>query len=258
MKTNCKTRMLACTLLAVGTLFLVSGAGASTGDFYPSYEARVVGHVSLPGKAARQMFVQQEGRKELLYIRQASQQGFTVVDVTKPSRPKVVNHKMAAERVTMVDPGLAIAEQTDAGASRTTGNASSNRAGNVPESVRVLDVSNPAHPRTVQTFDGVTSMAQDDARKLILWRTATGSGFCHTRECCAGMTAAHRMRSRRPCRTAIKGGRGFWMTREGLLAAAAGGAWGGTHPAMHRWQLGGIMRRLLSVRSRVVPDQLLL
>ena len=44
----------------------------------------------------------------------------------------------------------------------------------VVESVRVLDVSDPAHPRTVQNFDGVTSILQDSARNLIY--VANGDG----------------------------------------------------------------------------------
>ena len=35
------------------------------------------------------------------------------------------------------------------------------------ESVRVLDLSDPANPKTLQTFDGVTSVLADDGRRLI-------------------------------------------------------------------------------------------
>ncbi len=47
--------------------------------------------------------------------------------------------------------------------------------GSVPESIRVLDTSDPAHVRTVQTFSEVTSVVPDDARGLIY--VANGDGI---------------------------------------------------------------------------------
>jgi hypothetical protein len=41
--------------------------------------------------------------------------------------------------------------------------------------VRVLDMSDPANPRTLQTFDGVTSVLADDSRSLIY--IANGDGL---------------------------------------------------------------------------------
>jgi hypothetical protein len=174
-----KTAICACAVLTLGALFLTTRADASSGDFYPSYvQARVIGHLPLSG-GARRMFLQQEGRTQYLYVQQPSQQGFTVIDVRKPDRPKVVNH-MRQENLTMVASGLAISQTPDnsatVGTSRATGNTEGARGGgSVPESVRVLDVSDPAHPRTVQTFSGVTSILPDDARGLIY--LANGEGI---------------------------------------------------------------------------------
>jgi hypothetical protein len=84
------------------------------------------------------------------------------------------------ENLTLVSSGLAIAEKPNnsaaVDASRTTGGAEGARGrGSVSESVRVLDVSDPAHPRTVQTFSGVTSVLPDVARGLIY--VANGKGI---------------------------------------------------------------------------------
>jgi hypothetical protein len=35
------------------------------------------------------------------------------------------------------------------------------------ETVRLVDLSDPKHPKTLKTFTGVTSMLPDDSRKLI-------------------------------------------------------------------------------------------
>jgi hypothetical protein len=141
-------------------------ASASPGDFYPSYEAKIVGHVLLSGTPTRQMSLQQEGRKSYLYVRQASQQDYTVFDVTKPARPKQIN-QISQRDLTMIRPGLATSEKPDT--SRSSGQAA-NASGSqtrTPETVRVLDLSDPAHPKTIRTFNGVTNVVRDDGRKLI-------------------------------------------------------------------------------------------
>jgi hypothetical protein len=176
MKTIRNTLRFECLWLLLGAFVLPICAGASTGDFYPSYETKIVGHVVLSGKPTRQMFLQQEGRRAYLYVRQASLHGYTVFDVTKPERPKLVNH-LSQRTLTILDSGLAISETPDtASSSRSVADVSRNQGGSrTPESVRVFDVSNPAHPRTIRTFEGVTSIVRDDARSLIY--VANGDGI---------------------------------------------------------------------------------
>ena len=177
MKTIWKIRSFACVALVLGGLLSTTRADASDGDFYPSYlPAKVIAHLPLSG-GARQMFSQQEGSRQFLYVQQSPQQGVTVIDITKPERPKVVN-QVSLENLTMVSFGLAIFETPEnsatVGASLATGNAEGPHGSGVLESVRVLDVSDPAHPRTVQNFDGVTSMLEDSAQNLFY--VANGDG----------------------------------------------------------------------------------
>jgi len=176
MKTLRKTPRFKCVWLWLGAFILPICAGASQGDFYPSYEAKIVGHVLLSGKSTRQMFLQQEGRKAYLYVRQASQQGYTVLDVTKPERPKLLN-QVSQGNLTILDSGLAISETPDTiSPSHSVGDAGrSQGSSGSPESVRALDLSNPAHPKTIRTFEGVTSFVRDDARNLIY--VANGDGI---------------------------------------------------------------------------------
>ncbi len=180
MTTINRTTRVAVAILALGTLFLTICSYASPGDFYPSHtDAKVIAHLALSGASPRQMFLQQAGRKQYLYLQQPAQETLTLVDVTKPTKPKIVSHVLG-ENLTLVSSGLAIAEKPNnsaaVDASRTTGGAEGARGGgSVQESVRVLDVSDPAHPRTVQTFSGVTSVLPDDARGLIY--VANGEGI---------------------------------------------------------------------------------
>ena len=67
-----------------------------------------------------QLFMQEHGSKQYLYIQQASEEGLTIVDITKPFRPNVVNrvnlpNGASGEQLQMVGAGLAIAEAPDAG-----------------------------------------------------------------------------------------------------------------------------------------------
>jgi hypothetical protein len=182
MKTMWKIRSFACMALTLGALLFTARADASDSDLYPSYlQATVIAHLPLSG-GAQQLFLQQEGRSQYLYVRQPSQRGVTVIDITKPERPKVVS-QLPLENLTMVGSGLAIFEtpensatvRTSLGIPIATGNAEDARGnGAVLESVRVLDVSDPAHPRAVQNFEGVTSILHDSARNLIY--IANGDG----------------------------------------------------------------------------------
>jgi hypothetical protein len=177
MKTILKIRTVTGVVLLVGALLSMPGAGASDSDSYPSYlQAKVIAHLPLSG-GTRQIFLQQEGRRQFLYVQHPSQQGVTVIDITKPERPKVVN-QVPLGNLTMVSFGLAIFETPEnsatVGASLAAGNAEGPREGGVLESVHVLDVSDPAHPRIVQNFDVVTSILQDSARNLFY--VANGEG----------------------------------------------------------------------------------
>lgn len=189
MRTIRKIPKFDCVLLLFSAIVLSIRAGASTGDFYPSYEAKIIAHVTSSGKSIRQMFLQQEGRKNYLYVRQASQQGYRVFDVSKPERPKLVN-RVPQTNLTMLDSGLAISETPDsASPSRSVGGADGSQGGSTSELVRLVDVSDPSHPRIVQIFHGVTSIVRDDTRGLIY--VANGDGIW--------ILAHHKVLRRHPC-----------------------------------------------------------
>ncbi len=123
--------------------------------------ARVVAHLPLEGPVARQMFLQTQGGKQYLYVDQGAKAGYTVVDVSKPSQPTVVKH-VDSGKLRVVGSGLAITETPEGDNSKTVA-----KSHPPTESVKVLDTSDPANPKTVQTFTGVTSIIQDNGRNLV-------------------------------------------------------------------------------------------
>jgi len=120
----------------------------------------------LPQATGSQMLLQRENAKQYLYVQQAAKQGFMVVDVTKSEKPSLLKRTAESNQATsgnleMVSPDVAIAEAPDK--TPTTLTSSSHPT----ETVRVLDLSDPRNPKTLETFNKVTSILPDGSRSLI-------------------------------------------------------------------------------------------
>jgi hypothetical protein len=168
-------------LLVLSTL-IAANAVAKTKSELPTQKASVIAHLSLPGNPVSQVLLRQQGSKQYLYIQQTGKEGFTIVDVTQPEHPTVVKNvtladKSGDEKLEMVGNGLALAETPDSssasGALHELAPAKSEAASDAAtpkpptESIRVLDLSDPKNPRTLQTFNGVTQVLAEDDRNLI-------------------------------------------------------------------------------------------
>jgi hypothetical protein len=148
----------------------------------------VVAHLPLPGAPVSQIFLQGQGGMQYLYIQQASEEGFIIVDVTQ-YRPNVVNrvklpNEASGETLQMVGVGLAIAEAPGAAGAESArnnltpakgeGTLGGGTGGDRPQFVRLLDLNDPATPRTLPTFDTVTSILLDDGQNLIYITNSEG------------------------------------------------------------------------------------
>ncbi len=133
--------------------------------------ATVVAHLALSG-ATSQMDLNENGGKQYLYIGANSNEGLTVVDITNPDQPSVIKrvawpNEASTGRLQIVSGGLAVAEGPD----------SDSMAADPPPSTRtlkVLDLSDPANPRTVLSFSGVTSTLEDEAHNLVFITNGEG------------------------------------------------------------------------------------
>jgi hypothetical protein len=128
--------------------------------------ATVIAHLPLPQATGNQMLLQKENGKQYLYVQQAGKQGFMVVEVSKPEKPSLLKRTAESNQATsgnleMVSPDVAIAEapeKTPATLTSTT---------HPTETVRVLDLSDPRNPKTLETFNKVTSLLPDGGHGLI-------------------------------------------------------------------------------------------
>jgi hypothetical protein len=128
--------------------------------------ATVIAHLSLPQATGSQMLLQRENSKHYLYVQQAGKQGFMVVDVSNPEKPTLLKRTAESNQSTsgnlaMVSPDVAIAEAPE----KTPSTLSSNSR--PTETVRVLDLSDPRNPKTLETFNKVTSILPDGGHSLI-------------------------------------------------------------------------------------------
>jgi len=128
--------------------------------------ATVIAHLPLPQATGNQMLLQRENEKHYLYVQQAGKQGFMVVDVTKPEKPSLLkrtaeSNQSTAGNLQMVSPDVAIAEAPEKTPATLTSNS------HPTETVRVLDLSDPRNPKTLETFNKVTSILPDGGHGLI-------------------------------------------------------------------------------------------
>ena len=128
--------------------------------------ATVIAHLPLPQATGNQMLLQRENTKQYLYVQQAGKQGFMVVDVSKPEKPNLLKRTAESNQATagnleMVSPDVAIAEAPEKRPTTLTSN-------NHPtETVRVLDLSDPRNPKTLETFNKVTAILPDGGHSLV-------------------------------------------------------------------------------------------
>ncbi len=153
--------------LALLTVFIqLAGASDQPTSKPTDVPATVIAHLPLPQATGNQMLLQRENGKHYLYVQQAGKQGFMVVDVSNPEKPSLLKRTADSNQSTsgnleMLSPDVAIAQAPEKTPTTLT---SSNRP---TETVRVLDLSDPHDPKTLETFNKVTSLLPDAGHGLI-------------------------------------------------------------------------------------------
>jgi|ERR1700693_374259 len=169
-KSIVRNKVTAAAALLAGLAAISPNAGAKhRASPSTSEPASVIAHLPLPGITVHQLELQQNGNKQYLYIEEFSKNGFAIVDVTKPGQPDVIKSEAwpndaSAGKLQLVSGRLALAEAPD---TRTETVLRT-------ETLKVLDLSDPANPRTILTFAGVTSTLADDVHNLVYITNSDG------------------------------------------------------------------------------------
>lgn len=145
---------------------LVAGASEKVATKPTDLPATLIAHLTLPQATGNQMLLQRDNGKEYLYIQQSTKQGFMIVDVSKPERPYLMKRSAESNQATsgnleMISPDVAIAEAPE----RTPGTLTSNA--HPTETVRVLDLTDARNPKTLETFNKVSSILPDGGHGII-------------------------------------------------------------------------------------------
>ncbi len=164
METFCKTALPGVLLCSI--LVALASASEQPASKPTDVPATVIAHLSLPQATGSQMLLQKENSKQYLYVQQATKQGFMIVDVSKPERPNLLkrtaeSNQSTAGNLEMVSPDVAIAEAPEKTPATLTSNS------RPTETVRVLDLSDPRNPKTLETFNKVTGLLPDSRHGLI-------------------------------------------------------------------------------------------
>jgi len=133
--------------------------------------ASVIAHLPLGGASVNQMYLREQDGVQYLYLGEASKDGVAIVDVSKANQPSIVKrmawpNEKSSGNLQLIGDRLVLAE--------TPERAATAPAISPTKTVSLLDLSDPANPRTIQTFSGVTGTLADDARNLVYITNSDG------------------------------------------------------------------------------------
>jgi hypothetical protein len=125
--------------------------------------ANVIGRIPISGPPVRQMLLSTQGAKHFLYVDQGGSNGVTLVDVTHPGNPQIVQQHVkwpdstANQQMEVVGSNMAVTQQREGASNREPR----------PKEVNILDLTNPSHPVVLDTFRDVSTVVPDNSRNLI-------------------------------------------------------------------------------------------
>jgi len=187
------SRLVPVSMGFAAAVVIMSAPRISANNKPTEVPAKVIAHLALKDAPGSEMLLQNKGDKQYLYVQKASRQGFTVIDVTKPVLPSLVKNNAqsgdaTAGKLEIVGPDVGLAEVPDKNSKGVIRNSES-----PTETVKILDLSDPAHPKVLQTFTGVTSILQDPSRGLIY--LANNDGLWILNHSRPGLTPAKKKRA---------------------------------------------------------------
>jgi len=129
----------------------------------------VVGHIPVSGAPVRRFLATRHYSSFYLYAERDGGTDTTLIDVTN------VDHPAVLAEVSSV-PGGATGTLTvvSGTAALSTTETSTPAAFAAPQTIRILDYSDPRNPRVAREFAGVTAVSHDDPRGLIFLANSEG------------------------------------------------------------------------------------
>ena len=136
----------------------------------PKDEIEVVGHIPLTGGPVKRFLATQHYSSYYLYAEHENGGNLTLIDITKTDQPAVLADVASAPNG--ASSNLTVVAGTAALVSSEPGTSSS--AVQAPQTIRIMDFSDPQNPKVAREFTGVTAMSKDGGRGLIFVANADG------------------------------------------------------------------------------------
>ncbi len=135
----------------------------------PKDEIEVVGHIPLSNGPVYRFFATQHYSSYYLYAEHETGGTATLIDVTKASQPSVLADvaylpSNSSGSLTIAAGTAALVTSSPAAAAPTA----------PPQTIRIMDFSDPKNPKVAREFAGVTAMSRDDQRGMIFIANADG------------------------------------------------------------------------------------
>jgi len=165
--------------LAAGLLVFPAGAQAKDKKVKPAPKEpqdaiEVVGHIaSANGPVTRFLFTQHYS-SYYLYAEHDGGRNVTLIDVTRTGQPVVLTDVSYP-----VDGGSGSLFAVAGTAALVTEAQSGSASSPASQTVRIMDFSDPRHPKVAREFTGVTAMSRDDRRGLIFVANPEGIWILH-------------------------------------------------------------------------------
>lgn len=140
----------------------------------PQDEIEVVGHIPLTNGPVRRFLSTQHYSSSYLYAEHGAGNGVTLIDVTKVTQPAVLADVAypstggSGSLFTVAGTAALVAEEQGAAAPVSP-----------PQTIRIMDFSDPQHPKVAREFAGVTAISRDQGRGLIFLANPEGIWILH-------------------------------------------------------------------------------
>ncbi len=139
----------------------------------PQDAINVVGHIPLTNGPIRRFQATQHYSSFYLYAEHEDGKTVTLIDVTKAEHPAVLAD-------VAYPPNSGSTSLSDvAGTAALVTSVPQTQAQSAPQTMRLMDLSDPQHPKVTHEFIGITAMDRDDRRGLIFLANADGIWILH-------------------------------------------------------------------------------
>jgi hypothetical protein len=130
---------------------------------------KVVGHIPLAGDPVTRLVCTQHYSSDYLYAEHGAGKDITLIDVTKTEQPSVL------ATVPDAPEGGSEGLVAVAGTAALVSTEQSTPAGTTrPQTLRIMDFSDPQHPNVAREFPGVTAIGRDEKRGLFFVANTEG------------------------------------------------------------------------------------